>query len=61
VVLVLMDEYFEPLAMYRAGRIAIEAALARPGSRARSGRDALAVLQFIEFGRKMWPASNEAP
>lgn len=54
VVLVLMDEKFEAVSMYRAERPAIEEILARPGSRARNERGAMAIVQFTRIGRKVW-------
>jgi hypothetical protein len=58
VVLVMMNEHFEPLSMYRAERSAIEQALTRPGSRARNERGAMAVVQFMKIGRKVWPPAD---
>ena len=55
VLLILLDEYFEPRVIYEAERAAIEAALLKPGSRARNERGALAVAQFRAIGRKVWP------
>ena len=55
VVLVLMDKLFEPKAIYEADRPAIEAALTRPGSKARNERGSLAITKFISIGRKVWP------
>lgn len=54
VVLVLMDELFEPYAMYEADRAAIEAALLRPGSKARNERGALAITKFKSIGFQVW-------
>ena len=53
VVLVLMNELFEPYAMYEAGREPIEAALTKPGSKARNERGALAITKFISIGKKV--------
>jgi len=58
VVLVLMNEVFEPRAMYEANRDAITEALTAPGSKARNERGALAVSKFISIGRKVWPKSG---
>ena len=58
VMLVLLDEYFEPRVIYEAERDAIEAALTKPGSRARNERGALAVAQFRSIGRQVWPAEG---
>lgn len=57
VVLVLMDELFEPKAIYEADRPSIEAALNRPGSKARNERGALAIQKFISIGRQVWPVA----
>ena len=57
VVLVLMNELFEPQAMYEAERPAIEAALTKPGSKARNERGALAITKFISIGKQVWPNS----
>jgi hypothetical protein len=55
VLLILLDERFKPRAIYEAERGSAEAALLKPGSRARNERDALAVAQFRTIGRKVWP------
>ena len=57
VLLVLMDQLFEPRAIYEADRAAIEAALAKPGSKARNERGALAVTKFISIGHQVWPTA----
>jgi len=57
VLLVLMDEYFEPRAMYEADRPVVEEAIRRPGSKSRNERGALAVAQFIRIGKQVWPVS----
>lgn len=56
VVLVLMNELFEPLAMYEAERAVIEEALTVPGSKARNERGALSVAKFKSIGKQVWPA-----
>ena len=56
VVLVIMDELFEPQIMYEAERGAIEEALTRPGSKARNERGALAVSKFKSIGKQVWPS-----
>lgn len=58
VMFMLLDERFEPLAIYEADRAPLEAALSKPGSRARNERGALAVTQFIKLGRRVWPAGE---
>lgn len=58
VLLVIMDERFEPQAIYEADRTSIEAALTRPGSKARNERGALAITKFISIGHQVWAASD---
>ncbi len=53
--LVLMDELFELKAIYEADRSSIEAALTKPGSKARNERGALAITKFINIGCQVWP------
>jgi hypothetical protein len=55
VLLVLLDQDYEPTAIYEAGRRALKAALEKPGSKARNERGALAVSQFRSIGRQIWP------
>jgi hypothetical protein len=55
VLLVLLDQDYEPTEIHEAGRRAIEAALGKPGSKARNERGALAVSQFKSIGRQIWP------
>jgi hypothetical protein len=59
VMLILLDERFEPQAIYEADRAPLEEALAKPGSRARNERGALAVTKFIALGCKVWPDSSD--
>ena len=54
VVLVLMDEFFEPLAIYEADRKSIEEALVKPGSKARNERGTLSVTKFISIAAEVW-------
>ncbi len=54
VLLVLMDETFKPTAMYEASRGKVKAALRKTNSRARA-RGALAITEFIRFGKRVWP------
>lgn len=54
VVLVLMNERFEATAIYEADRGTIEAALMKPGSKARNERGSLAVSKFISIGKQVW-------
>ena len=57
VLLVLMDELFEPKVIWEAKRTPIKAALMRPGSKARNKRGALAITKFISIGRQVWPTT----
>lgn len=58
VMLVLLDERFEPLAIFEADRGPLEAALTKPGSRARNERGALSVSKFRSIGTQIWSAAN---
>ena len=55
VVLILLDERFQPQAIYEADREPIQAALMKPGSKARNERGSLAISQFQALGRQVWP------
>lgn len=63
VILVILDELFEPLVMYEADRGAVQAALEAPGSRARNERGALSVQKFRAIARTVWsrPGAKVAP
>ena len=54
VVLVLLDEDFEPVKIYEAERGAVKEALEKPGSKARNERGALSVSKFISIGSLLW-------
>jgi hypothetical protein len=54
VVLVLLDQDFEPTEIYQADRKSLEAALKKPGSRARNERGALSVSKFKFIGKLRW-------
>lgn len=58
VMLVLLDERFEPLAIFEADRGPLEAALTRPGSRARNERGALSISKFRSIGKQIWSADS---
>jgi hypothetical protein len=58
VLLVLLDEYYNPTAIYEASRSALKKALTMPGSRARNERGQLGVSKFKSIGREIW--SNSA-
>ncbi len=54
VLLVLLDENFEPLRMIEASRQAVEEALLAPGSKARNERGALGIAKFKSIGTEVW-------
>jgi hypothetical protein len=54
VVLVILDDDFEPVEIHEAGRRAIRSALKKPGSKARNVRGALTVSKFKAIGRCLW-------
>ena len=54
VVLVLLDQDFEPTEIYQADRKSLEAALKKPGSKARNERGALSVSKFKSIGKLKW-------
>jgi hypothetical protein len=56
VLLVLLDEHYEPTEIFEADRQAVTAALKKPGSRARNERGSLAVSQFKSIGSRIWPS-----
>ena len=55
VLLVLLDEHYEPTAIHEADRKAVTKALLKPGSKARNERGSLAVSQFKAIGSQIWP------
>lgn len=54
VLLVLVDENFDAIAIHEAERSAVLSALAVPGSKARNERGALGVNKFKSIGREVW-------
>lgn len=54
VLLVLLDQDFEPLEIWEADRPKIEDKLLKGGSKARNKRGALAVSQFQSIGQLKW-------
>lgn len=54
VLLVVLDEQFDPVAMYEAQRDAVVAALTTPGSRARNERGALSIEKFRSISTRVW-------
>lgn len=55
VLLVLMSETFDTLAIYEAPRDIVVQAITKPGSKARNERHALSLPQFRSISRKVWP------
>ncbi|WP_200371980.1 DUF6998 domain-containing protein [Rhodovibrio salinarum] len=60
VMLVLLDQEFRPRTIHELNRTSIAAALAKPGSKARNERGAMAVSQFISLGHEVWRESEGA-
>ena len=58
VVLVLLNEHYEPTAMYEADRPTIKKALTAPGSKARNERGQLSISKFKSIGQPIWDASD---
>lgn len=56
VILVLLSEQFDAVAIYEAERPAVEAALCAPGSRARNERGALSIEKFRSISTLVWRA-----
>ncbi len=54
VLMVLLDEDLEAVAIYEASRESIKDALESPGSKSRNQRGALAVSQFRSIGQRIW-------
>jgi hypothetical protein len=52
--MVLLDQNFDALAIYEAGRKDAFAALAAPGSKARNERRTLSVSKFKAIGCLLW-------
>jgi hypothetical protein len=57
VLLVLLDQNYETMKIFEAPRNLVEAAIRRPGSRARNERGALSISQFCSgrLSRLVWP------
>jgi hypothetical protein len=60
VLLVLLDEDFEPVEIYSAQRPKIKAELRSPGSKARNERWQLSVSRFKRISELVWSRSKEA-
>ena len=58
VLMVLLDENLDAVAIYEAERDAIMAALAAPGSKARNERGALGVEKFKRIGTLRWSSAT---
>jgi hypothetical protein len=54
VLLVLLDENFDAIAIYEAHREAVIPALTKPGSKARNERGSLGINKFKSIGRIRW-------
>ncbi|MDA0928355.1 MAG: hypothetical protein O2861_09755 [Proteobacteria bacterium] len=54
VLLVLLDEDFEPVSMIEAARPEVEEALLAPGSKSRNERGALGIAKFKSIGTEVW-------
>jgi hypothetical protein len=54
VVLVLLDQDFEPTEIYQADRKSLVDALTKPGSKARNERGALSITKFKSIGKLLW-------
>ena len=59
VALILMDQNYEPLAIYEANRAAVKRELLRPGSKSRNERGALGVSKFKTIGGLRWSCDDE--
>ena len=60
VVLVLMDQDFEPLEVWEAPRTVVKRELLRPGSKARNQRGALSVSKFKAIGKLRWSCDDKS-
>jgi len=54
VILVMMDNKFSPTEMDEADRVDVEAALTKPGSKARNERGQLSVSKFKSISSQIW-------
>ena len=54
VLLVLLDEDYQPEEIYEAERSAVELALRAPGSKSRNEKGQLGVRQFVRVARLIW-------
>lgn len=58
VLLVSLNEQYEPVLIHEAPREAVEAALTKPGSKSRNVRGQLGVSQFVRIARLRWSAAE---
>ncbi len=56
VALVLLDERYEVVEIWEAGRAAIEERIRAPGSKARNERGSLGIAQFRSIAKRVWPS-----
>lgn len=54
VMLILFNEKLEPQSIFEADRGPIEAALTKPGSKARNKRGSLSISKFKSIGKQIW-------
>ncbi|MFQ5958737.1 MAG: hypothetical protein ACE5LF_05145 [Alphaproteobacteria bacterium] len=57
VLLILLDQEFQPTEIWEVDRQVVEETLREPGSKARNERGALAVSKFKSIGRQVWTAT----
>lgn len=55
VMLVLLDENFDPMKILEAERPSIEQALTKPGSKSRTERGSMSISQFKAIAQQVWP------
>lgn len=60
VVLVLLNEDFEPTQIFEAVRADIHRELIKPGSKARNERGSLSISKFKEISEPIWPQQNQS-
>ncbi len=61
VLLVILNADFDAIAIYRAERPAVQAALLAPGSKSRNERRQLPISKFKAIGRRVWPRGGREP
>ncbi len=59
VMLVLLNDAYQPTAIYEATRRRITTALMAPGSKARNERGALSISKFRAIGKKIWSQKKQ--